>query len=79
MGIYNLCYIVLLDELPGAQGHHMVTDRYTSFVLVEELYNNNNNNNIVCNLRVTIHTNKLNTLKKIVAGFLIIKRLILKS
>ncbi|XP_043493636.1 piggyBac transposable element-derived protein 1-like [Polistes fuscatus] len=32
-------YSMLLEKLPGAQGHHMLTDRYyTSYILAEELF-----------------------------------------
>ncbi|KAK2574893.1 hypothetical protein KPH14_008345 [Odynerus spinipes] len=44
---------MLLDKIPGAQGHHMYTDRYyTSYVLAQELVKLN------CHITGTILTNK---------------------
>lgn len=46
-------YKMLLNSIPGAQGHHMFTDRYyTSLVLAEELYK------MKCHLTGTIQTNR---------------------
>ncbi|XP_043498380.1 piggyBac transposable element-derived protein 1-like [Polistes fuscatus] len=46
-------YSMLLEKLPGAQGHHMFTDRYyTSYILAEELLK------LKCHLTGTILTNR---------------------
>ncbi|KAK2574890.1 hypothetical protein KPH14_008342 [Odynerus spinipes] len=46
-------YTMLLEKVPGSQGHHMFTDRYyTSFILAEELLK------LKCYLSGTILTNR---------------------
>ncbi|XP_020296777.1 piggyBac transposable element-derived protein 4-like [Pseudomyrmex gracilis] len=46
-------YTMLLEKVPGSQGHHMFTDRYyTSFILAEELLK------LKCHLSGTILTSK---------------------
>ncbi|CAK9809611.1 PiggyBac transposable element-derived protein 4 [Anthophora plagiata] len=46
-------YTMLLEKIPGAQGHHMFTDRYyTSFILAQELFK------LKCHLTGTILTNR---------------------
>ncbi|CAK9816388.1 PiggyBac transposable element-derived protein 4 [Anthophora quadrimaculata] len=46
-------YKMILDKIPGAQGHHMFTDRYyTSYILAEELRKQR------CHLTGTIMTNR---------------------
>lgn len=46
-------YKMMLDKIPGAQGHHMFTDRYyTSYILAQEL------RELKCHLTGTILTNR---------------------
>ena len=48
-------YTMLLEKIPGAQGHHMFTDRYyTSYILAEEL------RKLKCHLTGTILKNRKN-------------------
>ena len=44
---------MILNKIPGAQGHHMFTDRYyTSYILANELHK------LKCHLTGTILTNR---------------------
>lgn len=53
-------YKMLLGKIPGAQGHHMYTDRYyTSYVLAQELAKSK------CNITGTILTNRKELPKEI--------------
>ncbi|KAI4485062.1 hypothetical protein M0802_012813 [Mischocyttarus mexicanus] len=53
-------YQMLLEKIPGAQGHHMYTDRYyTSYFLAQNL------SKLKCNLTGTIFTNRKGLPKEI--------------